>query len=333
MSGSRPQAAVAPPGPAENVCVSSMISRLPAAPGELAQPLEEPVVGQHDPDVGQGRLGEHRRHVAVGQCRFDRREVVPRHHPRGGVERHRRADVARARHGVAVGADDGEGLVDRAVVAVLEAEDLGPAGGQPGEPDRPAVRVGGAQRERPERPPEAPGQLGADPLGVLGGQHRGDAAELAGPLLDRRHGGRGGVSGHRPGVPEREVDVRDPVHVGDPVAVRPVEVEREPAGPHVHPGHRHPSEQVPSPCVRRRAARVSVGVRRSLGREQLGDTTAVGSGHARLLGRVRRRVPRWGHPGRSANPVTSGQVPAWSCQTSALLLADRWRRQVEVGHG
>ena len=40
-------------------------------------------------------------------------------------------------------------------------QDLGPAGDQPGQPDRPAVGVGGRQRERPQRQPEPAGQLGA----------------------------------------------------------------------------------------------------------------------------------------------------------------------------
>ena len=144
----------------------------------------------------------------------------------------------------AVRPGQGEGLVDGAVVAVREDQHLGSTGGQPGQPDRPAVGVGGAQGEGPERQAEPARQLGAHPLRVLGGEHRRDAAELAHPAAHRGDGGGGGVAGHGPGVAEREVDVGVAVHIGDPVAPGVVEVEREPAGPHVHPRHRHPAEEV-----------------------------------------------------------------------------------------
>src|SRR6266511_4087572 len=68
-----------------------------------------------------------------------------------------------------------ERLVDGAMVAVVEDQDLRPAGDQPGESQRPAVGVAGGEGEAPQRHSEAAGQFRADPGGVGGGQHRGRA--------------------------------------------------------------------------------------------------------------------------------------------------------------
>ena len=70
------------------------------------------------------------------------------------------------------------------------------------------------------------------------------------PLLHRRDGGGRGVAGHGAGVSEGEVDVLVPVDVGDPAAAGGAERQREAARPHVHPGHRHPAEQVVGGPVR-----------------------------------------------------------------------------------
>ena len=71
MSGSRFQARVQPPGPALNVCVSSLISRRAAAPGQLADRVQVAGLGQHDPDVGQGGLHQHHGHVARGELALE----------------------------------------------------------------------------------------------------------------------------------------------------------------------------------------------------------------------------------------------------------------------
>jgi hypothetical protein len=52
------------------------------------------------------------------------------------------------------------------------------------------------------------------------------------------------VTGHGARVAEREVDVLVAVQVRHAGAARVVEIEREAAGREVHPGHRHPAEQV-----------------------------------------------------------------------------------------
>ena len=81
-----------------------------------------------------------------------------------------------------------ERLVDRAVVAPVEDEDLRPPGDGAREPDREAVRVGRGQRELPA----AAGRSGASSSSpthdrVLGRQHERDpAARLLGDRLERR---------------------------------------------------------------------------------------------------------------------------------------------------
>src|ERR1700761_8938025 len=70
-------------------------------------------------------------------------------------------------------------LVDRAVVAVVEDEDLRPAGDLAAEPQREAVRVGRGEAELPVAQAEAPRHLLADRPGVLARQHRRDSVRHA----------------------------------------------------------------------------------------------------------------------------------------------------------
>ena len=79
MSGCRPQAAVAPPGPAQMVCVSSMTSRVPVSRVMRRNSLVVARVGQDDADVGQGRFGQHAGHVAGREGGLERLEVVELH--------------------------------------------------------------------------------------------------------------------------------------------------------------------------------------------------------------------------------------------------------------
>ena len=95
--------------------------------GELAQRVVEAGVGQDDADVGQRRLGQHAGDVAVRELALERLEVVELDDARrlGGIDR--RPDAALARPDLAVD-ERGDRLVDRAVVAPVEDEDLRPAG-------------------------------------------------------------------------------------------------------------------------------------------------------------------------------------------------------------
>ena len=174
-------------------------------PGDLADRVVVAGLGQDDPDVGQRRLEQDRRDVAVGEGRLEPGDVVELDDPGRLGDVDLRPDRSGDRHDRAVGAELGDRLVDRPVVAVVVDDDLGAAGHVAGQPEHPAVGVAGRQGELPRPDPEPPGQLLADPGGVLGRQHVGDpAAHLA---FDRGHRRGGPVAGHRPGVAEAEVDV------------------------------------------------------------------------------------------------------------------------------
>ena len=89
-----------------------------------------------------------------------------------GVDR--RADVSAARLDY-VALQGGEGFIDCAVVAVMEDQDFCALGDFAGDADSEAIGVGGGESELPVRESEAALQFFADPDGVLGGEHEGDA--------------------------------------------------------------------------------------------------------------------------------------------------------------
>jgi hypothetical protein len=132
---------------------------------------------------------------------------------------------------------DAERLVDRAVVAPVEDEDLRPAGQLAAEPDREAVRVGRRQRELPPREAEAAAELAPDPERVLARQHQRDP--VLGLLGNRAHRRLRRVAGHCSRVAEAEVDVLVAVDVGEARAVRLRREDGEAAGPADQPRHRH----------------------------------------------------------------------------------------------
>ena len=91
-----------------------------------------------------------------------------------------------SRNGSARFIEADDGLVDGAVVAPVVHHDLRAVREGTRPADDEAVGVGGGQRELPVRKPEAPRHFPADPGGILGGQHQGDASgRLRG---DRIHG-------------------------------------------------------------------------------------------------------------------------------------------------
>ena len=217
--------------------------------------------------------------------------------------------VAADRHDRSVGAEHGDRLVHRAVIAVVVDDDLGPAADVPGEPERPAVRVGRRQRELPRSDTEPAGQLLADPGGVVRREHVGDAAaQLAFDGGDRR--GRT-VACHRPGVAEAQVDVVVAVDAGDVRAVGGLDIRWERPGPLDHPGHRHAIEERGlRRFVERGRPRVGVGEATLLGRHQAGEAITVesdGVGHAvRMAGPpvTRAPIPRRATRGPDADTAT-----------------------------
>ncbi len=251
---------------------------------EPANVLHEARLRQDDPDVRERGLHQEAGDVAVLEHGLHGPELVELRHPRGlgGIER--RPHEALAGAGEALLVEHHERLVDRAVVAPVEDSDPRTAGHVPAHPDHPAVRVGGSERELPVGHAEAPGELGADPGGILGREHRGDALDAG----ERPHRRPGRVARHGAGVPEAEVGVLDAVHVHERGPVRPVEVEREAAGPHRHPGHRDAREEARARLlVELPGARVVPLEPLALARGELGQAHAggsVGERRARLVG-------------------------------------------------
>src|SRR5206468_7835181 len=83
-------------------------------------------------------------------------------------------------------------------------------------------------------------------------------------------------AGHRTGVAEGEVDVAMSVYVNDGRASGLGEVDGEPAGRLVHPGHRHASEEAAGgPPVGVAAPRVPLRERGALALQQRAQPPAV----------------------------------------------------------
>ena len=135
-----------------------------------------------DAHVGQRRLCQDDRNVAVRKLALQRIDVVELDDARGLRRIHGRAEIAAPRPDDAV-RERRERLVDRAVVAPVEDEHLGAPGEMSCEPDREAVRVGCGECELPGGDAEPPRQLRRDHERVLGRKHERDASRRL--LLDR----------------------------------------------------------------------------------------------------------------------------------------------------
>ena len=236
-----------------------MISSVPVSRVAARSASWKPGSGQDDADVRQRRLGEHAGDVAVGELALERLDVVALDDARGLGERHRRPDVALARDDAAVASSADERLVDRAVVAPVEDEDLRP----PGELARRAGSRSGWRRSRSARTASAAGRSGASAraptqsASSLGSISRDPAAPPA-----RRPRGRVG-SGEWPVIapvsPRQKSTYSCPSTSREARALRLGREDREAAGPADHPGHRHAAEQRAARLAR--PARASAGAR------------------------------------------------------------------------
>ena len=207
--------------------------------GELAQPVVKPGLRQHDADVRQRRLGQHASDVTVLEFPLESHEVVPLDDAGRLRQWNRRANVPLSRDDRAP-VEAGESLVDGAVVAPVEDEDLRPAGQLAGEPDRESIGVRRRQRELPARKSETARQLLTHPERVLARQHQGDS--MGGLLRHSAHGRLRRVPGHRACVPEAEVDVLVPVDVAEAGALSIGGKHGKAARPTDHPRHRDAGE-------------------------------------------------------------------------------------------
>ena len=206
------------------------------------------------------------------------------------------------RHDRPVRPEHRDRLVDRAVVAVVVDDDLRSTGDLAREAEDPAVRVARGQGELPGADAEPAGQLVADPGGILGREHVGDAA--AHLAFDRGHRRRRAVAGHRAGVAEAEVDVVVAVDAAEMGARGALDVRRERAGPLDHPGHRaRPRGASPWPARaapriadarrRRRPSRRPSGARGGRDRGRGGQSRPQDAGVEAPAARSSRAVGQW----------------------------------------
>lgn len=203
------------------------------------------------------------RSLASQRRRGQRIEVIEVDHARGDCQVHRRADAAVARDRRPIRPRQRERLIDAAVTAPREHEDLRPAGHVPRQADRPAVRVGRGRvndhREGPKRRVSSAATHEAFSVGII-------AVRPPCPSIRRRIAATTGSGecpaiapvSRSPGVAEREVDVLVAVDIDHAGSARTVQIQRE-GGGLVHPRHRHAAERALScACVRAGAAWVSL---------------------------------------------------------------------------
>ncbi|ABA52578.1 hypothetical protein BURPS1710b_A1291 [Burkholderia pseudomallei 1710b] len=256
---------------------------------ERARFAPEAGVGQHHADVRQRRLGEHACDLAVLQRGFERGEIVEFDDARVCRQIVRLAEQAVALHRPAVCEID-EHVVDGAVIAAVEHDDVLAARGRARPAQHEAVRVARAQRELPVRQPEAARELRRDPRGVLARQHRRVAARRL--LGERACDGLGRVAEHRARVAQAEVGVAMAVDVGEMRAARVIDIERERRRPVAHPVQRHAEQQMLRGFGRARARfrhrpfeRVALACEKRAGARQVDSVANLQDG---LLVRMKR---------------------------------------------
>ncbi len=175
------------------------------AAGRGAQVRVEAGLRQHQSGVGQRRLGQHDGDVAARERGVEAIRIIEADDDgmRGAVEG--RAELAGPRPAGTVGSEAHQRLVDGAVVAAVEHQNLPAAGHGARDAQKEAVGVRGRGRELPVRQPEAlrevPGH--GDRIGAR--QHR-RVAE-AGPRAQHCRDRLRRVTEHRAGVAETEVGV------------------------------------------------------------------------------------------------------------------------------
>src|SRR6266508_1744921 len=143
-----------------------------------------------------------------------------------------------------------------------------------------------------------------------------DGAVVA--VVEDQHRRRGRVARHRPGVAEGEVDVAVPVDVDHRRAPRLGEVDGEPAGRLVHPGHRDVAEEAAGgPQVGVAASRVPLHERGTLTLQQRAEPPTVDHGAVRAGSRAAAS-----RPGMPALPTPAVMTPPraarQACATSPL---------------
>ncbi len=211
-------------------------------PRHAPQRRVEAVHRRDHADIGHMRLGQHRRHVAIGQRPFQRLDIVELDHL-GNVGQVEPVGIdAMLGHHLAV-PQLGLGLVDRAVIFAVEDQDLPAPGQDPGQADGEAVGIGGRHRHLPEGKPEAARQFLGDRDAILGRQHIGGAAPGDG-LGDRGRHGRWGMAEQGRRIAQAEIDIMMAVDILEPRPLGPRRIDRMRRSPLRHPMQRHAVRQM-----------------------------------------------------------------------------------------
>ena len=236
-SGRSPSRAVIPPGPAHRVWVSSMTSRVPVRSQAARTASCHPGSGSTIPmfviagSMSTAATSPDARAASSAGTSLNGTTTVVASSGTGAPMLPRRETTRPS------SSSDRIGLVDGAVVAVVDHEHLGTTGRLPRVPQHVPVGVGRRQRELPARQAEPfREQPGGD--GRVGGrEHEGGA--LCEPPRDRVDRRRRGVPDHRAGVAEAEIHVVEAVGAGEVGARGGVDEDRPGTRPLRHPEHRH----------------------------------------------------------------------------------------------
>ncbi len=223
--------------------------------------LPIPLVGKHNPDVCQRRLGQHTRDVAMSKLALERSEIVELDNTRRHDWIDGGSDIAGLllRHAIL---ESNNRLVDRAVIAVIHDQHLRTPAQLTTRPQDPAVGIRRRQREGPLGHAETPSEIIRNPDRVLRRQHRRNPTKLANPVLNGGNGGVGRVAGHRARITKAEVDQFVAIDVGNAIALRRRKEDWVRPDPDLHPLHRHATDHVLL-CLHRKRARFGVPHRRS----------------------------------------------------------------------
>ena len=197
-------------------------------------------IGQHHAGIGQHGLGDDAGDIPVLQRCLERWQVVE-FDDLGGRRQVAEFPGQPWPVGRPAGHDAHHRLVDRAMVAAVEHQDLLASGDGAGDAQREAVGVGGGRGDLPEGQAETLLEQRADGQRILARQHVGQAAPGLAP--DGAGDRRWRMTEHRAGIAEAEIVQPVAVDVGDGRAPGVVDQDREGRRPVGHPVHGHAAEE------------------------------------------------------------------------------------------
>ena len=164
---------------------------------------------------------------------FHRLHIIEFHNARGLIQRNWCTKIAFTLHGVTGSIQGCKSFIDRAVITLIDNDDLALAGNQPAITNRMSVGIGRGHRELPQRQSKTSRQLLSNDDCILGRQHRGKAMfHLFGDCSDRW---RWRVTRHRSGIAQTQVNVIMAIDIGEVRTLGGFHEDRIFAGPFRHP--------------------------------------------------------------------------------------------------